>query len=149
VPDDVRDALTHHPAEQGVGSGRDRRAVLPDLRGDARVGQRRAGGPKLAGQAPAAVAGDRLPHLAERSPADLLDVQGLLLSLRGITAHQFPGDLGLHHHHRQGVPEQVVHVPGEPEPLGVHRRAGQFLPGPAQLGDGLHEAVDDGDDKTG
>ena len=46
---------------------------------DARVGQRGAGRLELARQAPAAVAGDRLAHLAERRAADLLDVRGLLL----------------------------------------------------------------------
>ena len=87
----------------------------------------------------ARIAVDGLPHLVQRLASDSLDVPGVLGGRRRVAVGEATYCLGLDHHHRQGVPEQVVQVAGEPLALLGDRASSQLLPGPPQLLDRLDE----------
>ncbi len=146
MPDHVGDALADRPAEQRVRRGRERRAGAADRGVHAAVRQRHPGGVQFVGQAAAAVAADRLPHLVQGPPSHGLDVGGLLGRHHRVALGEQPDGLRLHHHQRQRVAEQVVQVAGEAQPLARHGRLGEFLPRvPEHADDGEQPQDDRGD----
>jgi hypothetical protein len=88
------------------------------------------------------VAGHRRPHLAQRLTRGALNVGDLRRRERGCGRQQPPGQLALEHDHRQAVPEQVVQVASEAQPLLGHRQAGQVLARGAQLAERDSELAD-------
>src|SRR5690606_73229 len=101
------------------------------------------------GEGRIAVPAHGFSDLAECAATDLLDVACVFRSRCRVALGEAPHGCRLDHDDREGVPEQVVQVTGEPNPLAIDRGQGQLLPGAAQLGGDVDQVVDDEVPETG
>ena len=74
-----------------------------------------------------------LPHLCERVPRHVLHLAQLDGGAPGIALEQLLGELALERDHRERVAEQIVEVPGDPQPLLRHGEPRELPAGRAQL----------------
>ena len=144
VPQHVGGALADHPGERLVGLRRERTVVGRDLRADPRGVEGSAGAVELLVQGQRAHRVHGLAHFIQCVASDALDVLSVFRGCGRVAVGEPTYGLGLDHHHRQRVPQQVVQVPGESLALLGDCSAGQFLPGPLQLLDRLDQAKEAG-----
>jgi hypothetical protein len=113
VADDVGHRLAQRQRQRFARRSVQRDVLDVHLRVHTGGGEQRACALGLVGDG-GTVAADRLAHLPQRLPRDLLDVANLGRRPRGIPFREAARQLRLEHDQREGVAEHVVQVAGDP-----------------------------------
>nr|WP_246631689.1 hypothetical protein [Pseudonocardia nigra] len=146
MPQHVGDRLPEHPAEDVARGGADRLGVAPDHQRDPGGVEHGAGPDQLGGKIGAACLANQRSHLGERLAGHPLHLLHLGLgavegraAARGepVGGQQPGGELALERDHLQRVPEDVVQVVGEPQPLAGGGELGGGAPRVVHVDDGL------------
>ncbi len=149
MPQHVGHGLPHHGGQHGVDRALQRRGGDPGVHLDVGGDEHGLGRRHLGGQRHVAVAAGDRADVREGLPGDLQDGGQLVDRPVRVGVDQPDRHLALERYRGEAVPQQVVQVTGEPQPLPGHREPGQLLSGSVQLADYGGEPAERVDDQAG
>ena len=135
VPDDVGGGLPQHPREGGLGVGGEAGAVPDDPGGDPGRAEHRSGAGEFGVQVRGPVPGDDFPYFAGGFVGEAADLQHFVDGVGVAAAGEPGGEVAGDRDQGEVAAQDVVEVPGEPQPLLRDRQPGLHGPGCVELPD--------------